>query len=217
MARGDKMNKEKEIIQIFDFKDFIENSWKIICGCILVMLLIAGGYIFSKPSTYVTEIKVRLPQYYSSNKMIYTGIDIATGDIIKNIEEKMNLDTSDTKVKVRASWVKDTSIIKIEFSSSTPDKLKSYADYYQEEFLKNLNVVVNEQLHHDLQMFIARSSKPFLYDPKDNTSLERADIIKSAETPEKPISKNYMRYLMIAGFSGLLLGGFISVIKYKVS
>ncbi len=193
-------------VDLFDFALYVwRNKFKVI-ACVFVCLIICGGYLkFTSKIEYQTELRLRLPQYLSF-KDYNTTLEIAKGDINKEVAEELKIE--ENNVSIDPQWVKDTSIVRIGFRGDSAETVKKYADLYQVKIVNSLTKVINEQFIRDWQISNSRGRQLMRYDEAINyVQLRQVSVIKKAELPEKAVAQpGRLKKLFLSALLGLGLG-----------
>jgi capsular polysaccharide biosynthesis protein len=207
------MEKDTTVI---DLVALSRAMWKIkylIVGSAIVGAALGYGYAYkSVTPLYETSIDVQLP-LYCDNNTIGTAKEVAQGsELTDSVDEIMG---AYKKIGVLSENIKGTSLIHITFTGSNPQKVKDYADIYQEKMVKELDSFVNEKTINDMQKANLQTLNPLpLNELFSKISLSKVKVIKQAEIPKHRIDKGYTRKTVLGLILGLVISMGYGTLKY---
>ena len=201
----DQLDTKK--LDLFDFALYVWQNKFIVVTCVLISLIICGGYLkFTAKTEYQTELKLRLPQYLDM-KDYNTALEVANGDINKEVSEELKMDEKD--ITVDPQWIKDTSVISVTFKGNSAEDVKKYGDLYQIKIVSSLTKVVNERFIRDWQLNNTRGGGQLMnYDEAIKyVQLRQVHIIKKADYPKEAVAQTgRLKKLFLSAILGFGFG-----------
>lgn len=212
---------EEQNVKVIDLGDVLKYLWKskiVILACTVVMIGVAvfGVNRKVKPS-YMTSIQVRLPQYVD-DRTVNTAVSYATGNLLKDYYKELNMDPDNPDITVEAKAIKDSTVVRIQFSGQEPEKIKQFADDFQVKYINGLNQFVNEKAINDFEVSMVQSNSSVnLSQWEKDLPLAKAEVIKDGGVPSQDLNgsaktKNIVKF----GIFGVLLGCGISLVRYGI-
>lgn len=207
-------NKVK-VIDLYDVLKFLWHSKLVILIAMLVMIGVAVlGVNRNVQPAYMTSILVRMPQYVD-DRTVNTAVAYATGDMLANVYVEQHIDLENPAITVKASPVKNSTIVRVQFTGTNQQAIKTFSDAYQTAFVNGINQFVNESVLSNLAVIqggnLERTSIP------STTALPtgKAEVIKMGSVPTTDLNagvktKNIVKFAIF----GFILGCGISLTRY---